>query len=164
MILLPIGIEPITPSLQNRCSTDWAKEALGRGGFEPPTQGVPVFKTGAISHSATYHIITNFDYNRSKKESNLYLEFCRLSQYHYATRPNYYYSGRQDLNLQSFEPKSNALPLCYAKILGLIGLEPTMPKHGFTIRCNNQLCHNPKRWTRWDSNPHIKHAKFAFYR
>ncbi len=103
--MLPIGIEPITLSLQNRCSTYELRKPLGRGGFEPPTLSVTVFKTDAISHSATYL------FQRPKKELNLYLEFCRLSQYHYAIDQNNVVSGRQDLNLQSFEPKSNALPI-----------------------------------------------------
>jgi hypothetical protein len=29
--------------------------------------------------------------------------------------------------------------------LRLRGLEPPSPKHGFTIRCINQFCHNPLR-------------------
>lgn len=31
-----IGIEPITPGLEIQCSTNWANEAVGQDGLEPP--------------------------------------------------------------------------------------------------------------------------------
>ena len=111
---------------------------MGRGGFEPPTQGVPVFKTDAISHSATYQKAEKGIEPLPGVLQTLAIPLC------YSARLVYIQGGRTwTCNLLN----PNQTHYHYATpiiILGLIGLEPTMPKHGFTIRCNNQLCHNPK--------------------
>jgi hypothetical protein len=53
--MLPIGLEPITNSLQNYCSTIELRKLLDRVGFEPTILlHITVFKTIAISLSATY--------------------------------------------------------------------------------------------------------------
>lgn len=90
---------------------------MGRARFELAILSITVFKTAAIDHSATCLF-------RLKKESNPHFRFCRPLYYHY-TIQHFWAAGFEPV---IFEPKSNALPLCYAH-------PKTLRLRGSNLRC-----------------------------